>query len=324
MFRTCLLLSFLTLAGCATVTVDEELIFQPQLAYEKSEKDVAGQLDWQEAFEGDQPVEIEIEAWSKQRASIILDQEQLAPAKVEHGFLGERDDKIAYTLISRQGQTRPLLIHCGGSTASRRDSGTPYGLKAIPFGDVLLFDYPGYGDSPGQATGESLKIMNEKILRFARELTGNGRPLILWGHSLGGFVCADMAPSLEGLDAIVLETSARNATVVANTIPPWYAKPFVRFNISEGVAGFDNVSVLANVSVPILVLGAGKDRTLPVRLSRGLANDLKAAGHKVTYAEFPDANHISIATEPAFPGVVEVFLISLKGLIQSASLGSAS
>lgn len=314
MFRLFLLLSFLLLPACASVTVDEDLIFQPQLSYEQAQALPDRSLEWEEAFAGDKPVEIEIEAWSEQRATIMLNEDQLSPANVSHGFLGDGDDRTAYTLIARADENRPLIVHCGGSTASRRDSGTPYGLKVIEFGDVLLFDYPGYGDSPGMATGQSLAAMNDRIIEFAKKLTANNRQLILWGHSLGGFVCADMASSFEGLGAIVFETSARNAAEVADTIPAWYIKPFVRFNISDGIAGFDNVTAIENVAVPILVLGARLDRTLRVRLSRGLADDLQAAGHDVTYVEFPDANHISIATSKTFQAVTGAFFKRVANL----------
>ena len=150
--------------------------------------------------------------------------------------------------------------------------------------------------------------MNAAVAKFIKEELIKDRPLILWGHSLGGFVCTNLLSELEAVDGLVLETSVRNAKEVADIATPWFAKPFVRVVISEELAQFDNVAALAGRDLPILVLGAGEDKTLPVPLSRNLSGALEAAGHDVVYAEFENANHISIATEPDFPQTVRKFL----------------
>ncbi len=301
------LLCILVSSACTSITIDEGYVFRPtpQADMPATEADLV--IAWQDVFEGQEPIEIKIEAW-EQTAHIKLDKDVIAPSDVSHGFIGEGNARIAYTLITQDGAPRPLIIHCGGNTASRHENGTPYGLKLITFGDALLFDYPGYGDSPGEANTESLHQMNRSVARFAEELTKDGRPIILWGHSLGGFVCTDMVSALSRVDGLVLEASARDAAAVARSVPPWFAKPFIRINIADGLARFDNVDALNGFTEPVLVLGAKKDKTLPVRLSRRLARDLRRTGRDVTYAEFSDANHISIGTVGEFPDVIESFL----------------
>lgn len=301
----------LLLSACATYKITEAQVFTPVTAYTAPAEGetVDLMLAWEDVFEGFKPVMIELEAWEKQKASISIPEGRLQPVNLEHGYIETGASDIAYTLLTRDSQeVRPLIVHCGGSTAARQDSGTLYGLKLIEFGDALLFDYPGYGDSPGKTSTQSLRAMNTAVSDFVKKGLIDGRPLILWGHSLGGFVCTELLAEFETVDGLVLETSARNAKEVAAVATPWFAKPFVRVVISEEVARFDNVDALAGKDVPILVLGAGQDRTLPVRLSRDLADALTDAGHNVAYFEFENANHISIATDDGFPLIVDAFL----------------
>jgi len=57
---------------------------------------------------------------------------------------------------------------------------------------------------------------------------------------------------------------------------------------------------------------AAKDKTLPVKLSRKLADGLNAAGADVTYVEFLNANHISIPIQDEYQANIKSFLALLK------------
>lgn len=312
MTRACVLFICLAIiSACTTVNIDEAFVFRPQTGIEVAETEEDLTIQWEDVFSDMGAISIELQAW-KQTANIMFARGEIAKADVEHGFISADDMRIAYTLISREDSSRPLIVHCGGNTASRYDSGTPYGLKLITFGDAFLFDYPGYGDSPGQAGPETLRQMNHAVAKYAEALVQSGRPIILWGHSLGGFVCTDMISAFKRVDGLILETSARNAAVVAETVPPWFVKPFIRIKIAETLTQFDNVTALEGFEAPVLVLGARKDLTLPVRLSRELAKDLKQAGQNVTYEEFAEANHISVATVDRFPVVIEAFMRKIR------------
>ena len=259
-------------------------------------------------FDGEEAFKIELEVWENQKATIEIEANEFAPSRVSHGFIETVENDIAYSLIERPGEMRRLIVHCGGNTAARKDSGTPYGLKLVEFGDAFLFDYPGYGNSPGKASVDTLQAMSHAVVDFVDKKAADGRPVILWGHSLGGFVCADMASAFNRVDAIIFETSAPNAAEVADSASPWFAKPFVKIIIAGEVSRFDNVTALDGLGVPLLVLGAKRDKTLAVWLSRKLAADLETAGHDVTYHEFADANHVSVATADGFRGVIDSFL----------------
>lgn len=233
-------------------------------------------------------------------------------ASVEHGFAGVGEDRLAYTFVSKPGADRPLIVYCGGNSGDRFHSGVFFTLKTLPFGDVLLFDYPGYGDSPGAPSAAALVARAPALEAIAVERSAN-RSLVFWGHSLGGFICSRMAQDTPSADGVILEATARNALEVGRAWRPWFAAPFVRFSVNESLAGFDVADALADFRGPILVLGAKRDDTLPVRLSRSLDLALRTRGARVTYVEFPRAQHLDITRQPEFQPAASSFFASVAG-----------
>ena len=240
-------------------------------------------------------------------AEMTLDGEGRIPAlvSVAHRRLPSTIGPIAVTLFDTQSDR--LIIHCGGNATDRKTDGVAYAEKLLPYGDVLLFDYPGYGDSGGEPITEHFEILTNAIANHAKHM---GRSdIAVWGHSLGGFVCAQIANQLDGsLNEVIFEATAPSATAVANVWTPWYAKPFVKVEINEGLMRFDNIRPLREFSGRALVLGAGKDEQLGIKLSRQLFRDLQDAGVDVTYQEFDDATHFGISKQKNFSSVVENFL----------------
>ena len=74
-----------------------------------------------------------------------------------------------------------------------------------------MFDYPGYGETGGEADFAHFSTAGEVMAATARaQADAEGRPLIAWGHSLGGVVCTDAAVKARA-DALVLETTTPGA-----------------------------------------------------------------------------------------------------------------
>jgi pimeloyl-ACP methyl ester carboxylesterase len=239
------------------------------------------------------------------------------PQDARHGFVQSQTDRIAWTLFTRvsgaDGSRRPFILMCTGNAMDRYSAGISYAQKGLPWGDVLLFDYPGYGDSTGTPQPAAFESASDAIIAKAKALAGD-RPLILWGHSLGGFVCGRMATKMPETRGLVLETTARRAKDVVHAWTPSWARPFVIPKISPSLAAYDNSATVAGLKqlVPVLVLGAGQDATLPVSLARDLAADLKQRGAVVTYREFPQALHWNVPKQPEFRDVMTNFFKSVE------------
>jgi pimeloyl-ACP methyl ester carboxylesterase len=277
-----------SLAACS-IRIDDSAVFRPQPNYAPAAS-----------------VE-ELSRWP------VADLRAVVPdAEVEHGFAGAGEDRLAYTLVSKPGEHRPLIVYCGGNSGDRFHSGVFFALKTLPYGDVLLFDYPGYGDSPGAPSAAALAARAPALQAIAVERSAD-RQLVFWGHSLGGFICSRMARDTPSADGVILEATARNALEVGRAWRPWFAAPFVRLSVDEGLSSFDVADTLSDFRGPILILGAKRDDTLPVRLSRSLNDALRTRGARVTYVEFPRAEHLDITRQPEFPAAASSFFASLAG-----------
>jgi len=313
----CLVILSVILSGCKTITLDESFVFQPGQFGDPNAPRLTT-LKYEDIFAA--PTDLTINVWADgQTAQHLIKSSDFVETTLTHDVLNYKNERLAITRIERAGPGRPLVLHCGGNASDRYESGVLYAQKIISFADVLMFDYPGYGDSTGRANADSLRSANQALADYVNTEVSLTRNLILWGHSLGGFVCADMLERLNRTDGIILEATATNAQDVSKAVIPWYAKLFVRARTAESLDAYDMGETLKTSTAPILILGAAKDKTLPVELSRKLSVDLKAAGRNVTYAEFPKANHISIPTQENFVSTVERFVDGLSGMQVSQS-----
>lgn len=288
--------------ACTEVKVDESTVFAPQpfdaqLADSTGEK-IEGELGYGAADKWNA-------AWAARVANGTLTSPAPAflAARVEHGKL---PSGLAWSYVSREGEGRPLIVRCGGNASTRQHTGFLYSVNAISHGDVFLFDYPGSGETGGEVTTPKFLAMIDSVEAEIRARAA-GRTLILWGHSLGGFVCADLARRLPEADGVILETTARNAAEVAKAWTPWYAGPFVHISIAPGLEAYDTANSLKEFKGPVLALGAMKDKTLPVQLARSLNNALAKQGNDVEYVEFPEGGHSSLPGQAGYAKAIDGF-----------------
>lgn len=209
------------------------------------------------------------------------------------------DDPIGATRMRTSAAGRPLILFCGGNMFRRESGGGSAARKLAPFGDVLMFDYPGYGDTGGMADFASFRAVGEVVAATARaQAEAEGRPLIAWGHSLGGVVCAEAAKTV-GADALVLETTTPDARAAINN-QLGMMRPFIRTRIDPGLASVDVPASLDGFDGRVVVLEAGPDATLPPALSQELTRRLQQRGLNVVRLVFPEAEHNTVGAQPDF------------------------
>ena len=239
----------------------------------------------------------------------------LLPAKVTHGYLETPDQPTAYTLIEAAGEAgddRPLIVSCYGSGGDRPHHGVYYAEKLLPWGDVLEFDYPGYGDTTGTPSIAGIESQRPFVIEKAEAIAGD-RPLIYWGHSLGGWVCPHFAASSAKADAMVYETSALNSKEASVVWKPWYMRMLpIRMEPEKSLEGDNNAAPLKDFDGPVLVVSGGKDKILPAWLSKSLYEALKAQGNDVTYIEVEDGTHINAPLQPQFQQHAAAFFARVR------------
>lgn len=294
MIRACGILSAalaILLGGCA-VTVDDGDVFRPDIA-KKARVNV-----------------------STENGPLVVDNKltfeiaEQTGVDVADGFIESSGQRFKYRYISNDSPRTALVVHCGGTSFDIEHFGDLTYLKLFRFGDILMWEYPGYGDSDGAAGAESLRAataaMASEIGRFRRY---EGQPVVFWGHSLGGFTCAQLAAQTDlgaWVAPIVFEAAAPSSEEAAKA----YSRriPFLRVDVAPDLAGFNIPDTLSGgAERDILILAARRDNVLPVRLSRSLRDLLDAAGHRVLYCEFAKAKHVTIPFEKDFPASVARF-----------------
>ena len=208
-------------------------------------------------------------------------------------------DGRAVAATRTPGAAGALVLFCGGNMFRRSSVGAEIAARLSAFGDVIVFDYPGYGGTPGPASFARFRAAGEAVADHARETArAEGRRLIAWGHSLGGPVCAEAAARIDA-DALVLEATTPDArSAVMSAVGPlrWLA----RIRIARALEAIDTPRALADYDGRVVVLEAGKDDVLPPRLSRLLERRLKAADVDVVRLTFSAAGHNDIKTQPDF------------------------
>lgn len=221
------------------------------------------------------------------------------PVGAEHLTLPYAGGQVAVTRVRGAGDG-PVILFCGGNMFRRANSGGARAEALVPFGEVVMFDYPGYGETPGEADLATFRLAGAAVADRAKAIAeAEGRPLVAWGHSLGGPVCTEAAVHM-GADALVLEATTPTARAAVNASLPWWAKPVLRVELAEGLASFDLVRTLDGYPGEVVVLEAGRDETLPARLSRDIERGLKAEDVAVTRLVFPQAGHNEITRQPDF------------------------
>lgn len=206
---------------------------------------------------------------------------------------------VAATRVRTGRADAPLILYCGGNLFRRGVSGAQVANELAPFGDVLMFDYPGSGDTPGQASFATYRDAGEVIAATARaQADAEGRRLIAWGHSLGGPICAEAARVIRA-DALVLEATTPTARAAVDSMVGLW-RPIVRVQLAEPLTTVDVPATLDGYSGKVVVLEASRDTTLPPVLSRKLAHDLRARGVNVERLVFAKADHGDIPSQPDF------------------------
>ena len=230
--------------------------------------------------------------------NIVLEADPL-PVGAEPLALRYARGPIGASQIRSERADAPLILFCGGNMFRRASAGGSRSRALLPLGDVIVFDYPGYGETAGPDSIANFRAVGEVVTDAARAAAdAEGRRLIVWGHSLGGVMCAGAAQRARA-DVLVLETTTPGAkATVAQQVG--LMRPFVRVRLAPALADIEIPAALEGYDGKVVVLEAGQDETLPAALSRQLARRLQSQGLEAERLVFPEARHNEVPRQPDF------------------------
>lgn len=200
---------------------------------------------------------------------------------------------------ARAPETR-LVVFLHGNASTVADGATKLApLLEAGFG-AMLVEYPGYGGARGRPTEATILAQAEEALRvLARAGIGPER-IVLWGESLGTGVATRLAIG-RGVAGIVLEAPFTSVAERAQEIYWWTPARWIVID------AFDNLSRIARIGAPLLVVHGERDETTPAAHGRRL---LAAAAEPKRGAFFPEGGHVDLAEHGMMREILS-FLASL-------------
>lgn len=154
--------------------------------------------------------------------------------------------------------------------------------------NVLLTEYPGYGESGGKPSQSSIRRMNEKIVGYltgddAKRLGVNPHLLVLSGMSLGCAVALDFAHTYKdrsdlAVKALVLRVPFRSyADCLRAFVPATAFHSLIPGVVREQWRNYQKIIELPS-QTPIMILSSGMDEIAPRWQQFSLFKTALAAG----------------------------------------------
>lgn len=242
-----------------------------------------------------------------------LDQDDFIPATAEKFDIPFAKGDLSAVAFRRKKSIpgSPLIIQCYGIGADIYNNGVQYALKALPFGDTVEFDLPGFGQSDGSPTVSDFNAAADAIIHYTDGVDPD-RDIVFWGHSLGGFICANIAARSDRTAGLIIEATSYDAISAAKTWVPFLIRPFIRFRLTDALKPYDMGKLIKGIDAPILVMGGGKDDVIAEKYVHQMAEQLASQGLDITYRAFPEANYATIPFAEGFRNTVSQFLATLK------------
>ena len=190
--------------------------------------------------------------------------------KVQNEWLALDDGtRVRMALATRDDAVGWMVFFCGNGQDLRAGVSWASAWRAYAM-NVVVPEYPGYGDSEGQPSAESIERMARAAVAFARvRATRDRLPVVVAGASLGSYPAVCLAAS--GLADRLLLVAPFSSVLDVASARFWFLP--VRQLLHHP---FDNVVRAADVKVPALVLHGDVDDVIPTRFGERLAQALRA------------------------------------------------
>jgi pimeloyl-ACP methyl ester carboxylesterase len=202
------------------------------------------------------------EEWSGYSASILGEEQFWIPV----GDKGERIQAWWVKAKDVPSKSAPTILFFHGARVNL--SGSVYRIRDMRRAgyNVLAIDYRGFGrSSPRVPSEESVYEDAEAAWDWFVKRVPEPQRRVLYGHSLGGAVAAELAARRGEAAALVLESTFTSVEEVASRgaagILPLSALLNTRFDVRAKIS---------KVAIPVLILHGGRDDFTPPEMAKEL------------------------------------------------------
>lgn len=210
-----------------------------------------------------------------------------------------------HTIRLESDPKKPLIVFCGGRSFREENSGADIAEPLSAFGDLITYDYPGFGTSGGAGTRAEFAAAESVMAAKVQALmTNRSGKVIFWGHSLGGGICASLAAHTKIKSTLVLATTfASYDDFKANLLGPLAG--LITLKVPDDVIAYNAPVLLKEYPGEIFVITLTKDETIPYKVEQRLGERLTAAGRKVRVITIDATGHSIVHSLPQFRGVMK-------------------
>jgi fermentation-respiration switch protein FrsA (DUF1100 family) len=186
-----------------------------------------------------------------------------------------------------------LFCHGNGGNLSHRGQVLIPWLQEMGLA-VLLFDYPGYGQSSGTPNESGCYAAGDAAYDWLCEAAKVPvQRIILYGGSLGGGIATDLA-SRRPHRALVLVAAFTSFPDMAQKQYPWLPGRWLVRN------RYKNLEKIAHCSGPIFIAHSPQDRLIPYSQGERL---YAAAAEPKCFFSMPNYYHIDVPTADFYPAL---------------------
>jgi alpha-beta hydrolase superfamily lysophospholipase len=197
------------------------------------------------------------------------------------------------------GDDRPSVIVYFGGNGELITADSSLGEIARREGvDLYAVNYRGFSPSDGTASIQAIHDDSVRVFdAIATRPEIRGRPIVVYGYSIGTVAALTVATSRPAVAGIVLQGAPSAAAAVVPKMRralPWYARPWVRLRAAPEVAAWkpQPIDLAPALSAPLLSIHGTKDRVIAIQFGRELFD---AAGSKdKTWCPIEGGEHVGL------------------------------
>jgi len=179
------------------------------------------------------------------------------------------DGTLAYGVAFTKKEHNKALLYYGGSQWVVNSPGAFEKMAVfVSLGfDVYMFDHRGYGFSTGNPNVDNLR--EDAVLTYDYVTNLVNKPLVVHGHSLGGFEAAHVA-SQRHVDTLVLEATATKVTDWVEAARSSFPFNLLQITVGPNLQRVDNIEALKQHNGKLVVIVGDEDTFTPLSLSQKL------------------------------------------------------
>ena len=189
--------------------------------------------------------------------------------------------------------TAPILLYCHGNGGSLAYYVYELNDAASWGAGVLAVGYPGYGANPGAPSEETLTAAAKANYNWLIQSGVTPDRIVLYGHSLGSGVAADLAANVDAAGLILSSPFTSMVAMAQRLVPILPASLLLRDR-------YDTVGKIDDVRMPITIIHGVKDALIPFTMGKRV--HARAAGCK-TLVTLENAGHNNVWARGGGPAV---------------------